>query len=159
MATTAEPLALNPNLAQGMTLSISKTIRAPRARVFAAWTDPAILTQWFGPENMTCERADVDLRVGGAYSIVMAATDGSRRTTATGEYTQIVPNQKLQFTWHGCWRPDEISIVTVAFRDSSVPGATDVTILHERIAAEDSARGYESGWTGCLNKLSAFLNA
>lgn len=155
MATAAEPLTLNPDLTAGMTLSLSKTIRAPRARVYAAWTDPAILREWFGPELMTCGSAEVDLRVGGRYRIEMAAVDGSRSSVASGEYTQIVPDQKIQFTWHGCWKPDEISLVTVMFRDSATPNATDVTILHERIATPDSARGFEQGWTGCLNKLAA----
>ena len=155
MATAAEPLPLNSDLTEGMTLSVSKTIRAPRSRVYAAWTDPAILREWFGPESMTCGNAEVDLRVGGRYRIEMAAIDGSRNSVASGEYTQVVPDQKLQFTWHGCWNPDEISLVTVMFRDSATPSATDVTILHERIATTDSARGFEQGWTGCLNKLEA----
>ena len=157
MATATAPIALNPNLTEGMTLSLTKTIRASRPRVFAAWTDPAIMTQWFAPENMTCERADVDLRVGGSYRVVIKANDGSRTNQANGEYTQIVPDQKLQFTWEGCWRAGEVSLVTVAFRDSATPGATDVTILHERIATDEAARGYEGGWTGCLNKLAAAL--
>ncbi len=159
MATATEPLTLNPELTAGIRLEVSKTIRAPRSRVFAAWTDPAILQQWFGPEGMNCAATEVDLRVGGAYRIEMAADDKSRVSIATGEYLQIIPDQLLEFTWEGCWRKGEVSIVRVTLLDSAAtPNATDVTILHHRIAADDSAAGYERGWTGSLAKLAALFN-
>ena len=33
-------------------LEIRRVINAPRDRVYATWTDPAQLKQWFGPENV-----------------------------------------------------------------------------------------------------------
>lgn len=144
---------------QTQTLSVTRMIRAPRARVFRAWTDLAILSQWFGPEGMSCTNVEIDLRIGGAYRIDMAQdADPAKHSSADGIYRQIVPNELLQFTWHGCWRPGETSLVTVTFRDADATrNATEVTILHEQIAAEDATAGYERGWTGSLNKLAAHL--
>ena len=44
---------------------MTRFLRAPRERVFAAWTDPAQMKQWKGPVNFTCVEAESDLRVGG----------------------------------------------------------------------------------------------
>ncbi|MDP9038970.1 MAG: SRPBCC domain-containing protein [Acidobacteriota bacterium] len=142
-------------------LSVTRTIRAPRARVFRAWTDLAVLSQWFGPEGFHVAGVEIDLRIGGTYRIEMTQeADPEKRSVATGEYRQIVPNERLQFTWTGCWRAGETSLVTVTFRDADATrNSTEVTILHEQIAAADSTLGYERGWTGSLNKLGALLEA
>ena len=50
------------NTADKTSLEIKRFINAPRDRVYAAWTDPAQLKQWWGPEgvrtrNFTATRA------------------------------------------------------------------------------------------------------
>src|ERR1700676_4821896 len=56
-------------------LTQTRVIRAPRTRIYEAWTNPEILQQWFGPVGKHCPSASVDLRVGGAYRIEMASDD------------------------------------------------------------------------------------
>jgi uncharacterized protein YndB with AHSA1/START domain len=56
-----------------------RTLRVPPAEVFAAWTDPDRLSQWWGPPGYSVDRIDADLRVGGAYRIVMRPPDGDVR--------------------------------------------------------------------------------
>lgn len=55
-----------------------RVIDAPRDMVFAAWTDPEQIQKWFGPEGMTIETHEIDLRPGGVWRFDMIASDGSR---------------------------------------------------------------------------------
>ena len=79
-------------------LRISRVIRAPRERVFAAWTEPALLTQWWGPGPVTCPEAHIDLRVGGAYRIANLEVDGSI-TWIKGTFARVRPPEELAYTW------------------------------------------------------------
>ena len=164
MATTiaSESLALNENLAPGLRLQVSKTIRAKRERVFAAWTRPELLGQWFGPADMTNGPVEVDLRVGGAYRIEMirCAPDGegaAQTAVATGVYREIVPPERLSFSWNTNWNPGEETLVTVLLTE--VPGGTEVTLVHERFASTESMSNHERGWLGCMAKLAAVLES
>ena len=47
-----------------VSLEIKRFINAPRDRVYAAWTDPAQMRQWFGPENVQTRDLIADARVG-----------------------------------------------------------------------------------------------
>ena len=52
---------------------ITRVLDAPREHVFAAWTDPQRIGQWWGPDGFDAppEHVHVDLRVGGTYELVM----------------------------------------------------------------------------------------
>jgi uncharacterized protein YndB with AHSA1/START domain len=147
-------------------LNQTRVIRAPRQRVYEAWTNPAILKQWFGRPGRYSPHTEVDLRVGGAYRIDMARDETAeaapasgecapQKVAAIGEYTKIVPNELLQFTWAADWSPTEQSLVTVSLKD--VAGGTEITILHENFATEASRDAHNQGWAGCLDNLKAKL--
>lgn len=141
-----------------------RIIRAPRTRVYEAWTNPETLKKWFGPANMHCPNVELDVREGGAYRIDVhpnpdAPPSGNpsahREATATGNYTKVVPNELLQFTWNPSWVPGELSLVTILFQDAR--GGTQVSIRHERFNSEQSRDGHNNGWSGCLDKLTTQL--
>jgi uncharacterized protein YndB with AHSA1/START domain len=149
-------------------LTQTRVIRAPRTRVYEAWTNPEILQKWFGSAGKHCPSASVDLRVGGGYRIAMApdiptpgaegeSCGGGQETTAFGKYTKIVPNELLQFTWASNWNPGEQSQVTVSLKD--VEDGTEINILHEDFSTEASRDGHNQGWAGCMDKLAAMLEA
>ena len=62
---------------QPTALSLTRVIRAPLEKVFAAWTRPELLRQWWGPGPVTCPEAEVDLREGGAYRLANVEADGT----------------------------------------------------------------------------------
>ena len=86
-------------------------MRAPE-KVFAAWTEPETLARWFGPVEGTSIEARDRPRVGGRYHITMIVPTASS-TTCCGVYREIVPNEKLVFTWHWKTTPERESLVTV----------------------------------------------
>ena len=104
---------------ENTSLEIKRFINAPRTRVYAAWTDPAQLKEWFGPVWVrTCELI-AEARVGGKFRWDVINSDG-KEVTIQGEYREIVPGKKIVFTWKHCedeiWE-NQISIVTVEFSD------------------------------------------
>jgi uncharacterized protein YndB with AHSA1/START domain len=59
------------------TMVLQREIRAPRARVWAAWTDPDTLPRWWGPDGFSCRTQRIDLRAGGEWVFDMIAPDGT----------------------------------------------------------------------------------
>lgn len=146
----------------GISLELTRVIRAPRQRVFDAWTRPETIRQWFGPQGFTTPLVKTDAKPGGAYAIHMEGPAPSpdeqcRRSTVSGMYTKVNPYDLLQFTWAATWAPEEASLVTIHLRD--VDGGTELRLVHERFASENSCKGHTAGWTGAMEKLVKLLEA
>jgi uncharacterized protein YndB with AHSA1/START domain len=73
----------------------------------------------------------------------------------SGVYREVVPDQKLVFTW--AWRstPERQSLVTIALKDEGK--ATLLTLLHEQFFDESARDRHRVGWGGTLDRLEAFF--
>ncbi len=87
-----------PDTAIKPSLTLKRRLNAPVEKVYAAWTDPEKIVKWFGPDAGPVTRAETDLRVGGRYIIAFNTEDGERHQVG-GVYREVVPNEKLVFTW------------------------------------------------------------
>lgn len=135
-------------------LVIKRAFAASVDRVYQAWIDPTLLTQWMGPGNITVSVAETDVRVGGAFRIVMEEPDGDSYT-ASGTYEEIAENEKLVFNW--TWdHVDEVTLVTLEFRATG-DNETELTLTHTGFAEKDARDHHEQGWNGCLDKLPPAL--
>lgn len=134
-------------------LRIKAFIRAPRAKVYAAWTRPELIQLWFAPCAMTVAHASAEVVVGGQYRIQMKDADSEETYTAFGVYREIVPEQRLVFTW--AWEDKEPpdSLVTVEFHDKD--DGTEMTLTHERLIKPEHVNSHAEGWRGCLDNLEA----
>jgi len=144
--------------AEKTSLEIKRFINAPPARVYKAWTDPAELQRWFGPEDVRTIKIDADVRVGGKYRWDLQKQDGEE-WACLGEYRELVPGKKIVFTWK--WDDDEAwenhnSVVTVEF--SARDGGTEVKLTHEKLPSEESRDRHNQGWSSVLDRLEKFLN-
>ncbi len=139
-------------------LTINRTLQAPVEAVYAAWTDPAQIVRWFAPsDDFRCEVPECDVRVGGRYTVLMHSPDGERHCVS-GEYREVVANERLVFSWFWETTPERVSLVTVTMRDMA--GATRLQLVHEQFADEAARDRHNKGWTGCLDRLVAmFENA
>jgi uncharacterized protein YndB with AHSA1/START domain len=138
-------------------LEIKRVIKAPRDRVYAAWTDPVQLRQWFGPENVQTRNLVADVRMGGKFQWDLTNPEGEEMTVA-GEYRELQPGRKVVFTWK--WQDDEDwerheSIVTVEFSDCD--GGTEVRLTHESLPSKESRDRHSEGWASLLKKLEKFV--
>lgn len=135
-------------------LTIKRRIKASPERVYRAWTDPAQITRWFGPEGAEMLSAEADVRVGGRYRMVFRTPDGEEHDVS-GSYREVTPNQKLVFTWMWRTMPERQSLVTVSLeRDDD---GTLLTLLHEQFFDEATRDRHRSGWSGTLDKLERYL--
>ena len=82
-------------------LIFTRTIDAPRALVWAAWTDPKHVAQWWGPKEFTNPVCELDVRPGGAIRIDMRGPDGTVYPMA-GIYQAIVAPERLVFISAAC---------------------------------------------------------
>ena len=143
---------------QNLKLEIKRIINAPRDRVYAAWTDPAQLKQWFGPENVQTRDLVADARVGGEFRWDLVDSEGEKMAMR-GEFRELQPGKKVVFTWR--WEDDEvwenhISVVTVELSDRD--GGTELRLIHEQLPSEQSRDGHNGGWNSALDKLEKFFS-
>ena len=135
------------------TVIVKKVISAGRDEVFEAFTNPDIMSKWFFPEEDMSAEVSNNLEIGGDYTLKMYAKNGDIYTHV-GEYKEISPPEKLVFTWNSDFVQD--TVVTVTFVESG--GSTEVTISHELLPSEEMRENHRKGWTGCVNRLDAFLS-
>jgi uncharacterized protein YndB with AHSA1/START domain len=151
-------------------LVLERTIPVAPERVWAAWTRPELIVQWFTPAPWKTVAADIDLRPGGGFVTTMESPEGDQYPNA-GCYLQVEPNRLLVFT----------SVMTTEFRPV-VPsdGAADLPFTarieiapapgggtrYRAIAmhADEGGReqhaemGFHNGWGAALDQLVALMS-
>ena len=135
-------------------LQVSRTVRAPLARVFTAWIEPALLQQWWGPDDVTTHELTLDPNVGGQLLWTLGDTDGSR-VTVRGEVFDVVRNERISFTWmpEGRDWPHE-SRVYVDLREHR---GVEIRITHDGLPDKRAYLRHQEGWTAALGKLERVL--
>jgi uncharacterized protein YndB with AHSA1/START domain len=140
---------------------ITRIFDAPRSLVFKAWTDPKHIQRWWGPKGFTNPFCELDVRVGGAWRIVMRGPN-SVDYPGSGVYREIVEPERLVFTniaedQEGNTVLDGITTVTFAEQG----GKTKLTLQTRAVAmvagAEAYLAGMEAGWTQSLERLEEEL--
>jgi uncharacterized protein YndB with AHSA1/START domain len=146
----------DPNTAAETTLQLKRTFAAPREKVFHAWAQPETLKKWCAPsDEFSIPIAEADLRVGGKYRIAMQAPDGNLYV-AIGEYREILPPQKLVFTW--LWEGGDMheTLVTLEFHERG--GETELILTHELFPDAEARNRHEQGWMGCMGRLAKLFS-
>lgn len=146
---------------QDKTVLLTRTFHASREKLFQAWTDPEEMKKWFGPEGVSTQDVEMDLRVGGAFRVVMQTPDGDI-VTHHGNFKEITAPEKLVYTWilegEGCEASTaEIgeTLVTIEFKESGAN--TELTLKHEFFKTDKARDGHEMGWSSSFNCLEEIL--
>jgi uncharacterized protein YndB with AHSA1/START domain len=143
-------------------LVLTRLIDASREKLFRAWTDPALLKQWFAPIPYTTPVAEIDLRPGGANLIVMRGPDGNEFPNR-GVYLEVVPNERLVFTdaYTKAWEPAPKPFMTVIVTFEEEGGKTRYTarVRHWTVADREQHEkmGFHQGWGQCTDQLAALV--
>jgi uncharacterized protein YndB with AHSA1/START domain len=149
---------MSAKAAEKTSLEIKRFINAPRAQVYAAWTDPAQLKLWFGPEWVKTRDFVADVRPGGKFRWDLINCDGEEKTIE-GEYREIIPEEKIVFTWkHSddkAWE-NRTSVVTLELSDRD--GGTELRLTHVQLPTEASRDEHNEGWKSVLDRLEKFVN-
>ena len=141
----------------GVTLEMRRTINATPERLFAAWTDPEQIVAWWGPKDVDCIGAEIDLRVGGRYRIGNQLADGTT-IWIVGTFETIEPPRALTYSWlvEGIQSTPERVHVRFEARGG---GTTELIINHQRIPGPALRDQHADGWRGCLDGLAAYVAA
>lgn len=130
-------------------LEINRIIAAPRAQVWAAWTESDLVKRWWGPKDYTSPGCRIDLRVGGKYIFAMRAPEawGGQDSYTAGEYLRIEPTALLEFTEN---ITDAEGVPLPAGHPGLPPDFPQnlrTTVVFTEIAGLTRVRITSSGWT------------
>lgn len=138
------------------TMTLERVVKAPPARVWAAWSDPEVLPLWWGPDGFTCRTYRIDLRKGGEWVFDMIGPDGTVYPNRH-HYTRYDPKARIDYALYNSETGHKHADVTVTFEETD--GGTRVTLSmlfssveEHRNAADFGA--YEAGME-TLGKLAA----
>jgi len=147
---------------------IERTFDAAVDLIWKMWTDPEHFKKWYGPNSFSVPVAEMDLRVGGKRLICMASPDGSMKMWTTGEYVEIVPNQRLVYTESmadeqgnvlppsAMGMPDGYPTVTeISIVLEDLGGRTKMVMTHAGIPASSPGA---SGWNQAFDKLADYIS-
>jgi uncharacterized protein YndB with AHSA1/START domain len=113
---TSQQTALAVSTPSEREIRLEREFDAPRERVFAVMTDPALISEWWGPRGTTTTVDQMDVRPGGAWRYVVRDQDGSE-TAFRGTYREIVAPERIvqTFEWEGL--PGHVSVDTAVLED------------------------------------------
>jgi uncharacterized protein YndB with AHSA1/START domain len=142
--------------AQDQQILITRIFDAPRELVFAAWTDPDQVAQWFGPEGFATPRetVEIDLRVGGRFELGMVQRSSGAAFPVRYEIVELDPPRLLVLT--SAPMPEvgihEATITRIELFDHG-----DKTRMTLSDGPYTHAEHAEAGWNGAFGKLDALL--
>ena len=137
-----------------LSVNISKTINAPIEKVFDAWLDPLMLTQFILPApGMAQPQVENDARQGGRFSIIMQV--GDERIPHTGTYLTLERPHRLAFSWESPFSTDD-SIVTLLF-DAIDSSTTRLDLSHIKFVNEEARANHQGGWNNILDQLELVI--
>ncbi len=155
--------ALEDTLAGGRTLVLARTLDATPHNLFRAWTEPALIKQWFTPKPVETTECSIDLRPGGAFRTIMKMPDGQLHPNV-GCILEVIPDEKLVFTsaLSAGFRPNPAPFLAftaiLTFADAG-NGQTAYVARALHGTAEDSQRhaamGFHDGWNAATSQLEA----
>ena len=143
---------------------IERTFDAPVDFIWQMWTQPEHFKSWYGPQGFTVPVANMELRVGGKRLICMASPDGSMKMWTTGEYTEIVPNERLVYTESPADEDGNVVSPSAMGMPEEYPATTEVIVVLEDLggrtkmvmthAGVQASSGAGGGWNQAFDKLA-----
>ena len=133
---------------------IVRRFAAPRAAVWQSWTNPAVVSRWFGSDPAgTVLSAKLDVRPGGSFAVTFVDSDHTAHT-CRGVYQTVEPESELSLSWGWVTEPGRESFVTVLLTTEG--SSTAMVFTHARLN-RDSSHDYERGWQRTFAKLDRLL--
>jgi uncharacterized protein YndB with AHSA1/START domain len=154
-------MTTSPSVSSELEHVLTRTIDAPRELVWAAWTDPKHVAQWWGPRGFTNPVCELDVRPGGAIRIDMRGPDGTVYPMA-GIYQSIDMPERLVFTSAALdaeGKPLFEVLNTVTFAEQ---GGKTKLIVHAKVVKSTAKAapyldGMDEGWKQTIDRLAAYV--
>lgn len=138
-------------------LTIERKFNASPEAVFDAWTNPNILSQWWGPEGVSIPALDLDVKEGGTWTTTMYS-DQMGNKIVSGSYTAIERPNRLVLTW--AWTEEDGSRgheteIEVLFEKSG--DGTKMTMHQQKFTDASDRDSHNMGWVSSFNCLEKTL--
>ena len=133
-------------------LTLKRRLKATPDKVYAAWTDPEKILKWFGPEAGSGASAPGRRACRRQLTRSPSTPRMARSIDVSGHYREVVPNEKLVFTW--AWRtmPERESLVTVLIKPDGAGSL--LTLIHEQFFDEAARDRHREGWSAASTSSS-----
>lgn len=140
------------------TIVMERIFDAPRELVFRAYTEPELISQWWGLRAATTNVDTFDLRVGGEWRYVQVMPDGTE-FGFHGEFREITPPEKLVSTFEFEGMPGHIAEDAAVFGDLGKQTRLTVTSTFANKEDRDGmvASGMEGGAAETWDRLGELL--
>ncbi|MGO2685074.1 MAG: SRPBCC family protein [Microbacterium sp.] len=154
---------MNPELNPALDLAITRIIKAPRAAVWNAWTDPASFEQWWVPAPQLCRVREMDLRPGGGFRTEISDDGNEFGPHITGSFLAVDELERIVYTdaLVSGWRPAESAFVTAVITMADHPDGTEyVAVAKHRNGADRTQHeelGFHEGWGTVAQQLATFV--
>ncbi len=139
-------------------IRVERVFDATREQVFAAFTDPELIPEWWGPRDTTTVVDRMDVEPGGSWRFVVRNADGSE-TAFRGTYREISPPERIvqTFEWEGL--PGHVSVESATFEDLGERTKVTTTSLFHTTEERDGmlASGMERGLNETYARLDELL--
>ena len=140
----------------GYTLSFHRVLKAPPARVYKAFLDPAAQAKWLPPAGYTCTVHHLEPRVGGTFRMSFTEFDSGSGHSFGGTYLEMVKDERLVYTdrFEDPNLPGELKVTVVL---KKVSCGTDLSITQEGIPDVIPQEMCNLGWQDSLKQLAQFV--
>jgi uncharacterized protein YndB with AHSA1/START domain len=138
------------------TVQFHLVLKAPVARVYKAFIDPAAMCKWIPPAGYTCKVHKLDAKVGGTFRMSFTEFDSGSEMFFGGEYLEIKPNERLRYT-DKFEDPNLAGDIEVVVDFKQVSCGTDVSITQSGIPDIIPKEMCELGWQDSLKQLTHFV--
>ncbi len=139
-------------------LEMTRRFKAPRERVFDAWSSVDAMTGWFGPAECTVLSGEIDFREGGRYRLQLK-TESFGEIAIGGEYREVSRPDRLSFSWkwekHEELCQDEME-VAIEFWEAE-DNETELRLRQTGFPDKEVAENHGYGWGGSFDKLGPWL--
>jgi uncharacterized protein YndB with AHSA1/START domain len=136
-------------------IHVERYFDAPRDKVFAAYTDPALIPEWYGPYGTETTVDVMDVRPGGQWRFVCRDSDGNEHGFR-GTYREVTPPERIEQSWEWEGMPGHVSIERAEFEDLGDRTKLVVTTLFHTTEERDGM--LNSGMEGGMNETFARLD-
>jgi uncharacterized protein YndB with AHSA1/START domain len=152
-------------------LHIERTFDAPKAKVWAAYSDPKILAKWWAPKGWETEIKHMEFKPGGYWHYGMKCMDKDqgdwygKTSWGKGIYGRITPQESFELTdifcdENGAEIPDmpvSTSVISFSEKDGKTSLVTRTTYPTAEALEQALKMGMEEGWGQAMDHLEAVL--
>lgn len=129
---------------------LERTFRAPRALVWRAFTDPALVPKWYGPPDVPMTRCEMDVRPGGTFLWAWG------EHTMPGVFKEVDAPRLLAYEDTGV-TPSYITVTFTEEKDGRTKVALRARMPSKAARDEILASGWTEGTEACYVRLDALL--